>query len=813
MSFGSPARALVAALSLSLVAALGCKPHNPEKAAIAAEPNRTSADVSDSKQPATELAASDVKATAVSSSSSKAPSAADPLDWPMWRGPQMNGFSIETGIADEWDLEGKNVLWKNETIGTRSTPIIMNGKLYTLARSEAETPREGERVVCADAATGKVLWENKWNIFLSDVPKERVAWGVVVGDPATGNVYAQSVNGYFQCLDGETGKTIWSRSMTEEYGLLSTYGGRTNVPTIFGDLVITSAVMTNWGDLAVPTHRFIAYDKHTGEVVWFTGTTPRPADTTYCTPVTSFFDGKAAMVTGAGDGFVWAMQPRTGVPLWKYHITIRGVNTTPVIESGIVYTSQSEENFPEVQTMGQVAAIKGDAGKGGEDITKTGALWADKGIMIGRSSMVKVGDRLYGADDSGNLYIMNAKTGEQIGKRIKLAGTIMRASLLYADGKIFAGSATAWHVLTPTETGAKITQRLRFPDGEEMHGSPIISHGRLYVPTTEAIYCIVDPEKKSGVLPESERPPVAVEAPLTDKKPATALLVPAEEMIKSGDKVKYRVRLYNAAGQFLEETTKAKFSIDGPGQIAADGTYTSESGAAHSGMNVKAEVEGLTAVARLRVIPDLPWKWDFSDKQIPVTWIGMRYRHQFREVDGNPMMVKITTIPLGTKSRGWFGRDDLHDYTIQADVRSAVAGKKEAPPADAKDKQAAEGPVDAEEMKMADVGLIAQRYTLDLMAKQQLQLRTWDSELDRWSKTVPFAWKPDTWYTIKLQASTEGDKTVLRGKVWERDAKEPAEWSIEATDEGGHKRGSPGMFGNATYAELFIDNITVTPNP
>ncbi len=48
-------------------------------------------------------------------------------------------------------------------------------------------------------------------------------------------------------LDGNTGKTIWEHSMSEEYGMLSTYGGRTNFPVVFEDLVIISGVMnTVW---------------------------------------------------------------------------------------------------------------------------------------------------------------------------------------------------------------------------------------------------------------------------------------------------------------------------------------------------------------------------------------------------------------------------------------------------------------------------------------------------------------------------------------------------------------------------------------
>ena len=41
---------------------------------------------------------------------------------------------------------------------------------------------------------------------------------------------------------------------------------------------------------------------------------------------------------------------------------------------------------------------------------------------------------------------------------------------------------------------------------------------------------------------------------------------------------------------------------------------------------------------------------------------------------------------------------------------------------------------------------------------------------------------------------------------------EPAEWTITGTDEAGNLNGSPGLFGNASVAEVTYDNITVTPN-
>jgi hypothetical protein len=116
--------------------------------------------------------------------------------------------------------------------------------------------------------------------------------------------------------------------------------------------------------------------------------------------------------------------------------------------------------------------------------------------------------------------------------------------------------------------------------------------------------------------------------------------------------------------------------------------------------------------------------------------------------------------------------------------------------------------------KLPSMGLINQRYTLDLIGPdQELQIRSWTSQLDlRFAKTIPFAWKADTWYTMKFLADTKDGKVTLRGKVWVRGEAEPADWTIEATDETPNLVGSPGLFGNASDAEVFIDNVTVTPN-
>ena len=190
------------------------------------------------------------------------------------------------------------------------------------------------------------------------------------------------------------------------------------------------------------------------------------------------------------------------------------------------------------------------------------------------------------------------------------------------------------------------------------------------------------------------------------------------------------------------------------------------------------------------MIPSLPWSFDFSDGKVPAVWIGANYRHKPIEVDGEQALVKVSTIPKGTRSQSWMGWTDLHDYTIQADFRATES-----------------------DGKLPDMGLINQRYTLDLQGSQRLQIRSWTPRLElRFAKTIDMQWSPNVWYTIKFQSENKDGKAILRGKIWPRSEAEPAEWQIEAADGTPNIEGSPGMFGNASDAEFYIDNVQVTAN-
>lgn len=764
---------------------------------------------------------------------------ASAADWPNWRGPTHNGISAETGLIEKWNPkggEGSNLLWRSEAIRGRSTPIVMGGKLYTMMRDQPETPLEGEKILCADAATGEVLWEHRFNVYLSDVPDTRVGWSSVVGDPETGRIYAQGVCGYFCCLEGDSGKVVWERSLHEELGLLSTYGGRTNFPLIHEDTVVTSAVVIGWGDspkwslLAKPAHRFMGFDKATGELRWLSGTRLIPYDTTYSSPALVDLAGHRAMVFGSGDGAVWAMQAGTGKTLWKHQLSRRGLNVSPAVApDGRVFTGHSEENLVGT-AMGAFVAIDGT--KVGEteptDLTES-PLWQQYQKMIGKSSPLFIDGRVYAVTDGAKMMVFDADSGEQV-DLVKL-GKVQRGSPLYADGKIYVATRGGrWAVLRPevtkdeegNETFDVVTVARGSLRGEQIDASPIVANGRIYLTTSEATYCLGNPDAP----PTPAATPVAEAEEVTDKRVAHGQLVPWDTILAPGQKQAYRMRLFNAKGQFIREVpaNRVSFGVSGPGQISKEGIYQAPKEVGHDTALVLCELGKLSATARVRIVPPLPWTFDFEDgaEDVPLTWVGGRVRYVLRaDGDGGTYMAKPTELPtrpgkpttkLGTRSRMWMGPHTLSNYTVQADIQfqegvggeaAATADQPEGPPA---------GP---NAIKLPTAGLINSRYTLGLFGpSQEVRLYSWCTHDKRTQAAKKMPLESGVWYRLKMTVVPDAaaKTAIVQAKVWPRDQAEPGEWTLEFTDNAPNLQGSPGLFGDAKEAEFYVDNLKVTPN-
>jgi hypothetical protein len=377
----------------------------------------------------------------------------------------------------------------------------------------------------------------------------------------------------------------------------------------------------------------------------------------------------------------------------------------------------------------------------------------------------------------------------------------MHSTPLYADGKVYTCTiAGRWYILKPTEDGVEVLDNGNLGRNEENYGSPIVSHGRIYLPTANAIYCIGAKDQKPAADP---LPPPQVEPPVAeDPNPAWVQVHPFDAMVKPDETQKFSVRLYNSRGQFLRAATpeEVKFRVEGPGEVTPDGTYKAPKHEGHVGAIVYCTVGELAGKARVRVVPALPWHFDFDKGDlVPISWIGGRVRYVPRDVDGERVAVKLDLLPtprdphnkLGTRSRMFMGPADLTNYTALADVQFVE-----------KDGHLAE-----------KVGLINSGYTLELQTgDQKIALYSWGSHDFRTQATAPFEPRPGVWYRLKLRVQQDKKNAVVQGKVWMRDQAEPEEWTLQMVDNLPIRSGSPGIYGNTQRAEFYLDNLSVMPN-
>lgn len=714
-------------------------------------------------------------------------------EWPYWRGPGQDGVSAETGLVSQWSPAGENLVWRADLVG-RSTPVVFDGRVCANGRVGQGLHKQ-EIVACWDAGSGKKLWEKRLDVYLTMVPFNRVGWANVVGDPETGYLFAHGVGGLLVAFD-RAGKVVWSHALTEEYGLYSGFGGRTHSPMIDEDRLILSFVNTGWGEQGPPRHRTFAFDKRTGELLWTStpGTTSPYDLNTSTTPVATVINGQRLLIEGNADGWVHAIKARTGEKVWSFQLTKAGINITVAVDGDMVYASHSEENVDTPGIMGRLVAI--DA-TGTGDVTKTHERWRADELGAGFSSPLVHDGVLYSIDNSANLFALDAKTGRHLWKH-KL-GTVGKGSPVWADGKIYVTETNGRvHILKPGPDGVEtldtdeitVADATEGPAGRyaELYGSPAIAYGRVYLSTEAGLFCLGDKKKPFKVTKSA---PVVLQEPAVAQGAAPAVLqvVPAEALIRPGQTARFAVKAFDDHGRALPAPAGAEWTLQGLAGKVDAGAFTPD--AKPQAGKVTAKVGTLEAAARVRVIPSLPWSYDFEAVETgktPPWWIGAGLKFPVKEMDGGKVLSKPPVAVGLDRSDVYLGPADLSNYTIQADLRGGIKGRKR-----------------------PDLGLVNSGYHMDLMGNhQKIQIRGWESDL-RLEKSVPFPWDPDVWYTMKFRVDQQGDKALLRGKVWRRGEPEPTEWTITAEDPQPVRQGSPGIYGYSA-AEIYYDNLQVTGN-
>jgi hypothetical protein len=305
--------------------------------------------------------------------------------------------------------------------------------------------------------------------------------------------------------------------------------------------------------------------------------------------------------------------------------------------------------------------------------------------------------------------------------------------------------------------------------------------------SSDAVYAIGSRTPSSPAGLAVDEPAIAGSGPA-----AHIQVVPTELNLEPGQSATLRARLFDGAGRFLREEN-ATWALEGLDGTIANGIVTIANTPVQQAGVVRATVGGLTGEARARVAHPLPWSETFdsyADGAIPPGWANTAPgRLHVSTLDGEKVLEKEPLNTIFGRIRTFIGPTNWSNYTFQGDVRAPERRRQ-----------------------MADVGVTAQRYSLVLYGTtQQLKLEPWEPETSR-TVTVPFTWKADTWYRLKLRVENLPNGQVrARGKAWAVGEAEPAVWLIDKTDPIGNREGAPGLFINATYG-AYLDNFVLTRN-
>src|SRR6185312_1566621 len=646
-----------------------------------------------------------------------------------------------------------------QPFGGRSAPLVLDGKLFII-QGTGEGYNEGEQIVCFEEKTGKKLWNYRVNVFHTDIVSSRLGWTTLTADPATKNVYAHSTAGLLLCLSAD-GKLVWSRSLTEEYGRISGYGGRIVTPIFDSGMVIIGMVNSSWGDGARAANRFAAFDGKTGDLVWWGETAPPIKGTYYSSPIIAVIGGQRLLISGGADGYINAFKVRTGELVWSFPFADGVVNGSPIVEGNFVYCNHGENNL-EGGPVGRVICL--DASQIDPKTKRPKKVWDFvKGKRFGLASAALADGRLYVPDDSGELFCFNAKTGKVLWTF--RYGSEVRGAPLIADGKLYIFDVKGRMVILTLDAKNKDSEpendweyKFRAPGGglNETNGTPIAVNNRIYFTTRTDLYCVGIPDAKDACGKYS---PLPAETPFKEGVANGVRVFPADVEAKGGAKVDLKLVVVDANGRVVKggegaaqwslptpPIPKGKTMAPRPLQRKIEGTNSGATVALAPLPNQQGYVgvkfgPGLAARARIRVVAQLPYTQDFEKVPpgaVPGGWVNTQSKYFVVKLpDGNSVLSKVNnnSRPPFARANAYITLPTAKNYTIQADLMGTEVRNR-----------------------MADIGLVNSRYTLILDGKtdesatppsREVRIVSWEAR-PRVNVASHFNWEPNVWYTTKF---------------------------------------------------------------
>ncbi|MGA2406112.1 MAG: PQQ-binding-like beta-propeller repeat protein [Bacteroidales bacterium] len=384
-----------------------------------------------------------------------------------WRPENRTGVSAETGLLKSWPAAGPTLLWANLDLAKGfSSPSFGTNTIYITGNKGSIG---AEDILFALNMNGKILWQTAIGRAWTGSNPESRATPTVEGN----RVYTCSGFGDLACIDGTTGKIIWSYKASElNKGTYGSWGIAESL-LIDGNKIYFSP--------GGPETTTIALNKATGDVIWKSASlNDKPG---YVSPILINYAGEK-MVVNVSLGHVFGVDASNGEILWKVaHLASPGGSdlikcVTPLFHDGRVYVTGGYD------IGGMMIGIAKD-GK------SASVAWTDKVLDVHHGGVVLVNGYIYGSNwlnnGDGNWCCIDWNTGKKMWEE----HWNCKGSIISAEGMLFIYEEKNGNVgllkANPEKfdlvSSFKVTQGNTGP----FWAHPVIHNGILYLRHTNAL--------------------------------------------------------------------------------------------------------------------------------------------------------------------------------------------------------------------------------------------------------------------------------------------------------------------------------------
>jgi outer membrane protein assembly factor BamB len=366
----------------------------------------------------------------------------------------------ETGIKAPWPAEGPKLVWQTDKAGYGYGAVAVKGDRLYLVSSEGTS---SEYVQALSAADGTPLW--KTAIGAVGNPMQMPAYPGARSTPTVdgSRLYVLGSDGDLACLEADSGKIVWKKSLRGEFGGKPGVWAYSESPLVDGDRVIASP--------GGPGAAVVAFNKNTGDVVW-KGSTSENDTAGYASAVTAGIGGVKQYIQYLSKGLA-SFEAATGKLLWRYDKTLDtrfGVHASnPVVSGSYVYSAAA--------TGGGVAEVKSQGGSFSAE-----QVYMERKVPNSLGSSVLIGDYLYGTSGAVLLCI-EFKTGRVVWEE-RCVGA---GSIVAVDGKLIVHGENGDVAMVEANPAAYKELGRFTPPNPPARGQakawnlPVVAGGRLYL--------------------------------------------------------------------------------------------------------------------------------------------------------------------------------------------------------------------------------------------------------------------------------------------------------------------------------------------